>query len=195
MCLWEAKAPVDRQLWCHARTGGTSRAVPVSHIRFSRRDRWPNPICTRTPTSLLGREVPLVCHSRDTSVFDTQKGTSRQSEPREEAAAPPKLRSTASSQGFLQKAGSACLEFFIIIQAHYQQTAIFHNEITTFISNFSLKLCHFGTASYYAARRCASEPQHWWLAAELMEIARMHLTDSLTSFVKSKSTHMPKGGW
>lgn len=115
--------------------------------------------------------------------------------PLEEAALSPKLRSTALNWGFLQRAGSTCLDFSITIWAHFQHTAIFHNEITAFIYNFSLKLRHFRKASYYAAWRCTSEPQHWWLAAKLMDIAAMHLTDRPTLFVKTKSTYMPKELW
>lgn len=66
---------------------------------------------------------------------------------------------------------------------------------SSFLYNFSLKLHHFRIANYYTVLHCDREPQDQWLAAQLMDIARMHVTDSLTLFVKTKSTHMPKEGW
>lgn len=72
---------------------------------------------------------------------------------------------------------------------------MFHNEITAFISSFSLKLCHFRKASYYAAWCCTSEPQHRWVSAQLMDTARMCLTDRPTQFVRTKSTYIPKEAW
>lgn len=66
---------------------------------------------------------------------------------------------------------------------------------SSFLYNFSLKLHHFRIANYYTVLHCDREPQDQWLAAQLMDIARMHVTDSLTLFVKTKSSHMPKEGW
>jgi len=137
---------------------GTLRAVPVSHTPQLQQKR---PVTTShlhtDPRFSAGKRGSTPCPSSNMPVCGNRKGTGTRVSLRA-AAPPPRLTPTALSQGFEQKAGSTCLDF-IIIWADFQHTAIFRNEITAFIYNFSLKLHRFRTASYYAARHRASGPQ------------------------------------